>query len=173
MKVVIDGFIHWIASDGTLEGDILNKLVLSFDIKSEQLTELCLPPSLAAPTSRASLNLSKLRESLVVLEEAECGKEIGVWMMEHGGVQNSFTKLFTVNKSLNVPPIYGLNILGFTNDGKTISHIGFCFLSDFLPSEWKIVFYETHSIEMLQKYWDFCKSVSMSCRFIYGNAIVA
>ncbi|KAI3725469.1 hypothetical protein L1987_65257 [Smallanthus sonchifolius] len=95
-------------------GLLSNYLIISFDITSEEFREVNLPDSLSHNQSYHNLSMSKLRESLVVLEEVvEANNPVfGVWMMEDG-VPSSFTKLFNVNTRY-VP------VKGFRKSGKPI-----------------------------------------------------
>lgn len=62
-------------------------------------------------------SISKVRESLVILERKEKQKHCAVWMMENG-VQKSFTKLFTVIQE------YGsFRVLGFRKSGTPIMDV--------------------------------------------------
>nr|XP_043625730.1 F-box/kelch-repeat protein At3g23880-like [Erigeron canadensis] len=121
LQVVIERFIYWVASNYTPEGKFLNHLIVSCDITSEQFSELCLPPCLA--TLSRMLELFELRRSLVVVERENLFKkqEIGVWMMmdQPGGVQNSFTKLYTVRMPY-IPGIDRPRVLGFRKDGQLV-----------------------------------------------------
>ncbi|KAJ0781555.1 putative F-box domain-containing protein [Helianthus annuus] len=135
--VVIDGFLYWLAIDRfTLTGAIAKcNLIISFDITSEEFREVGLPNSLAHQCSR-NMKISKLRESLVVLEHgAEANNAIfSVWMMGDG-VPQLFTKLFTFN--VNAP--HGATIRGFRKTGEPIIEI----VEDHGIS--KLVVYEPHS----------------------------
>ncbi|KAI3776471.1 hypothetical protein L1987_46256 [Smallanthus sonchifolius] len=96
VEVVIDGFLYWLATDRIITSDdgfMYYNLIISFDMISEEFREVNLPNSLAHQ-SDYKLSISKLRESLVVLERGE--EATSVWMMEDG-VPKSFTKLFTFN----------------------------------------------------------------------------
>ncbi|KAI3725467.1 hypothetical protein L1987_65255 [Smallanthus sonchifolius] len=89
--VFVDGFLYWLATDRiTMDGEIM---FFSFDVTSEEFTEVNLPDSLA---DNFYLSLSKLRESLVVFKHNEDESYFVVWMMEYG-VSKSFTKLFTIS----------------------------------------------------------------------------
>nr|XP_043625996.1 F-box/kelch-repeat protein At3g23880-like [Erigeron canadensis] len=107
-QVDVDGFMYWIT---WYKGA---SLIVSFDMITEKFTEVKFPKCL----SSKYFSLSKLRESLAVLEyfkEAEA-HVCAAWMMMEDGVQKSFTKLYTVSTQvalLNTVP-------GFRNCGKPI-----------------------------------------------------
>ncbi|KAJ0918555.1 hypothetical protein HanRHA438_Chr05g0219271 [Helianthus annuus] len=71
-------------------------LIISFDMTSEEFREVKFTNSLAH-VSDYNLAMSKLRESLVVLERDDT--VWGVWMMEDGDPK-TFTKLFNVSVSI-------------------------------------------------------------------------
>ncbi|GJV77464.1 putative F-box domain-containing protein [Tanacetum coccineum] len=62
-QVVIDGFIYHLAFDYSKKGYVSN-LIISFDLNSEEFREIHLPESIKL----GKLSISKLRETLVVLE---------------------------------------------------------------------------------------------------------
>ncbi|XP_076911210.1 F-box protein At1g47810-like [Bidens hawaiensis] len=104
-SVAKDGTLYWVASDGNTVNERHN-LIVSFDLTSEEFREVSLPDSLAY---RSSLSMSKLRDSLVVIDYSV---EANIWMME----DESFTKLFTVD--LNTPN--ALKVIGFSKSGEAI-----------------------------------------------------
>ncbi|KAJ0555277.1 putative F-box associated interaction domain-containing protein [Helianthus annuus] len=100
-QITIDEVMYWHAVDintriMTSEFHGYNMIVL-FDMTSEKFMEISLPDTIACAPNR-NVVISKLKESLVVIETVEeADKQVyGVWMMEHG-VPNSFTKLFNIN----------------------------------------------------------------------------
>ncbi|KAM0056855.1 putative F-box associated interaction domain-containing protein [Helianthus debilis subsp. tardiflorus] len=86
-QVVIDGVHYWLAND------ISCNLVISFDMTREEFTQINLPDGLAHKSDYPLLSMSKLRESLVVLDHDAHEMVFVVWMMEDG-VSKTFTKLF-------------------------------------------------------------------------------
>ncbi|KAI3724940.1 hypothetical protein L1987_64708 [Smallanthus sonchifolius] len=82
-----NGFLYWLAIDRITK----DNLIISFDMTSEEFTQVNLPKSLTR-VPKYYLSMFNLKESLVVLERPA----MVVWMMEDG-VTKSFTKLFTVN----------------------------------------------------------------------------
>ncbi|KAI3725486.1 hypothetical protein L1987_65274 [Smallanthus sonchifolius] len=110
--VVIDGCLYWLATD-KITSDRCDNLIISFDMTSEEFTEVNLPDSLAHQTY-LNLSMCKLRESLVVLQRDVIETEIVVWMMEDG-VPKSFINLFSVNVNLPLA-----SVLGFTKSGVPI-----------------------------------------------------
>nr|XP_043625918.1 F-box protein CPR1-like [Erigeron canadensis] len=114
--VVTERFIYWIGFYNTRF--VFKKLILSFDMINEKFAEISLPPSLR-DASLQNLNLSKLRESLVLLETIHTRKrtEYEVWMMmEEDGVRNMFKKLYTVK----APDASIERVLGFRKNGQPI-----------------------------------------------------
>nr|GEY16945.1 hypothetical protein [Tanacetum cinerariifolium] len=87
-KVVIDGFIYHLAFDYSQKGYVFN-LIISFDLTSEEFREIHLLESIKL----GKLSISKLRETLVVLEYnmvVASGMPLcAVWMMDN----DSFTQL--------------------------------------------------------------------------------
>ncbi|XP_021974318.1 putative F-box protein At5g50220 [Helianthus annuus] len=118
VKVVIDGFIYWLAIDGRTTGFLGYNMIVSFDMTSEKFMEVSLPATLAqAHAPNKTVVISKLKESLVAVElvrEAE-KRVYGVWMMEDG-VPNSFTKLFTIN----LPDVSIQRVLGIRKNDEPI-----------------------------------------------------
>ncbi|KAJ0818457.1 putative F-box associated interaction domain-containing protein [Helianthus annuus] len=95
-QVVLDGCVYWLATDVTSEFSRDSyDLIISFDITSEELKEVSLPDTLATCNRENYLTISKLMNSLVVLEHNEGEMLYNVWMMEDG-VSKSFTKTFTI-----------------------------------------------------------------------------
>lgn len=118
--VIEDGFIYWFVYELVDEIRTYN-MIYSFDLISEEFREIYLPDSLAhRPPS--DLSISKLRESLVVLEYGINNERqvCDVWEMVHGdGVQKSFRKLYTIN-----PPDESIkNVLGFRKNGAPIVQV--------------------------------------------------
>ncbi|KAI3725462.1 hypothetical protein L1987_65250 [Smallanthus sonchifolius] len=133
LQVALNGFLYWIADD-MISMDRSYNLIISFDITSEEFRKVNLPDSLANHQSRYNLSVSKLRESLVVLERGAEGNNIvfSVWRMEDG-VSKSFTKLFTFNVSA-----VDASVRGFRNSGEPLIEIS---EADDLGS-YKLVVYE-------------------------------
>ncbi|KAM0010344.1 putative F-box domain-containing protein [Helianthus debilis subsp. tardiflorus] len=121
-NVVIDGFLYWLVTERiTVDGGLEDyNLIISFDITGEEFKEVNLPDSLAH-LDHMKLSMSKLRESLVVIENnAEAYSPVSiVWMME-GGVEKSFTKLFNIY----TPAASGLlEVRGSTKRGQLITEV--------------------------------------------------
>ena len=118
--VDIDGFIYWRVLDrfNLDDGSPWNSMIMSFDVTGNEFTEIYLPGNLTNH-NEIRLLLSKLRESLVVLEyEKKLPPEkrvYGVWMMENGNPK-SFTKLYTIDS----PNGSYIKALGFSKSGKPI-----------------------------------------------------
>ncbi|KAF5762108.1 putative F-box domain-containing protein [Helianthus annuus] len=110
-SIVIDGVLYSVATDRikTDAGTESSNLIVSFDLTSEEFKEIYLPPRLEDYQGEYSLSVSKLCESLVVLERNEVGDATIVWRMDDdhddddddddddGVPVRSFTKLFTIN----------------------------------------------------------------------------
>ncbi|GJU79872.1 putative F-box domain-containing protein [Tanacetum coccineum] len=115
-SVSLDGFIYWHSYDHiVMDGrSITYHLIMSFDMTSEEFTEVHLPHDLAY---HGSLSLSKSLESLVVIQQfIKAGNcSCVVWMMNHGD-SVSFTKLFNINTPCG--SLYG--VLGFKRNGEPI-----------------------------------------------------
>ncbi|KAJ0435428.1 putative F-box domain-containing protein [Helianthus annuus] len=92
-SVVMDGVLYWLATDRITFDSRSWNLIISFDMTNEEFGEVNLPNGLAPPLDGHYLIVSKLRESLVVLEGVEEANRIvyNVWMLE-GDVSKSFTK---------------------------------------------------------------------------------
>ncbi|KAI3725466.1 hypothetical protein L1987_65254 [Smallanthus sonchifolius] len=110
-RLGVDGFFYWLAIDRiAVDGGFRScNLIISFDITSEEFRQINLPDSVA----QHHLSMSKLRESLVVLERigVPSNPAFVVWMMEDW----AFTKLFTVN--VNTP---NASVKGFRKSGAPI-----------------------------------------------------
>lgn len=116
-NIALDGFIYWLACDRVNRNSQGYNLIISFNLTSEVFEEVNLPDSLAHQ-GRTTLSISKLRGSLVVLQQTDEDKrEVNVvWMMEPG-VSKSFKKLFTI-----MEPYASIDyeVLGFSKNGETI-----------------------------------------------------
>ncbi|KAJ0781539.1 putative F-box domain-containing protein [Helianthus annuus] len=108
-QVVIDGVHYWLAND------ISCNLIFSFDMTREEFSEINLPDGLAHK-SDYTLSMSKLRESIVVLDRDDDEMVFVVWMMEDG-VSKTFTKPFTIN--YNTPDALYF-VSGFRKTGEAI-----------------------------------------------------
>ncbi|KAJ0439848.1 putative F-box associated interaction domain-containing protein [Helianthus annuus] len=130
-SIVIDGVLYSVATDRikTDAGIESSNLIVSFDLTSEEFQEIYLPPHLEDYQGEYSLSVSKLWESLVVLERNEVGDATIVWRMDDddddddddggggGGVpERSFTKLFTIN----TPHAYIIAVHAFRKSGESI-----------------------------------------------------
>ncbi|GJR11107.1 putative F-box domain-containing protein [Tanacetum coccineum] len=94
-----------------------NNMIMSFDLTSNEFTELYLPDSLS-DYYETSFKITKIKESLVVLEwKYMAAKRVyGVWMMENGNPK-SFTKLYTIDSpdGSSIREVHG-----FSKSGKPI-----------------------------------------------------
>ncbi|XP_076926917.1 F-box/kelch-repeat protein At3g06240-like [Bidens hawaiensis] len=127
-SVTIDGVVYWLATDWSTTG----YLIISFDITTEEFGEVNLPYSLAR--TEHFLKFSKLRESLVVIENVVCDRLVyNLWMMEDG-VPKSFTKISTFDVNTH----YDALIVGFTQRGDPIIRL----------TDGQLVVYEPHSRQM-------------------------
>ncbi|XP_076900255.1 putative F-box protein At3g16210 [Bidens hawaiensis] len=124
--IVIGGVVYWLARKAAT----FENLIISFDITTEEVGEVKLPDSLARPTHYPTI--SKLRESLVVLQNVEKPNRMvySLWMME-GGVPNSFTKIFT----FYVKTPSEVSLMGFRQRGDPIIRF----------NSGQFVVYESHS----------------------------
>nr|XP_043631487.1 putative F-box protein At3g52320 [Erigeron canadensis] len=103
-QAVVDGFIYWNAYKRIIVGGafLTPKLIMSFDLTREELTQVNLPDCLALNHGDVLL-LCNLRESLATLEfEFNVYNETvthHVWMMIGHGCTRSFTKLYSINET--------------------------------------------------------------------------
>ncbi|CAH1435478.1 unnamed protein product [Lactuca virosa] len=121
-QVVVDRFIYWCAFDPmNVDSELPNhNFIMSFDITNESFGVVELPDSLRRHSPK-QLCISKVRESLVMLEYDSYEKRAcSVWMIENG-VEKSFTKRFTVE----APHYWSKSIttLGFRKNGKPIVEV--------------------------------------------------
>nr|GEY24637.1 hypothetical protein [Tanacetum cinerariifolium] len=87
-------------------------LIMSFDLTSEEFTEVYLPQNLAS--SKTDVYISKLNESLVVLEKNHASNA-NVLIMQDGDPK-SFTHIFTINT-----PITSIrDVAGFRKNGEPL-----------------------------------------------------
>ncbi|KAM0056939.1 hypothetical protein Hdeb2414_s0006g00224401 [Helianthus debilis subsp. tardiflorus] len=86
---------------------------------SEEFREVNLPDSLIYEGSIDYLNISNLRESLVVLDQNTQENVCCVWPMKDDGVSKSFTKLFTIYS----PDATLLSVLEFRRSGEPVIEI--------------------------------------------------
>ncbi|KAK1432417.1 hypothetical protein QVD17_09313 [Tagetes erecta] len=122
--VGLDGFIYWLAVDRIVmdydDESMSYNLIISFDLTNEEFRDVNLPDNLAHE-SYLNLYMSKLSESLVVLEstlEAD-NPTFTIWIMENG-VSKSFTKLFTI---YNVPHGGVVSVLEFRKCGEPVIEV--------------------------------------------------
>ncbi|GJY58329.1 putative F-box domain-containing protein [Tanacetum coccineum] len=116
VKLIFDRHIYWGAYDYLRLPNGLfkrSKMIMSFATTSEEFTEISLPNSLALKAG-IRLGLTKLRESLIVVENNPNDQVIGIWMMKNHGDPTSFTKLFNINLAGASMPL----VIGFRNSGE-------------------------------------------------------
>ncbi|XP_076881627.1 putative F-box protein At2g02030 [Bidens hawaiensis] len=115
-SVATDGFVYWLATDVMLADDMDCRMIVSFDITCEEFGEVNLPDWLAR--SNHFLHMSKLRESLVLLEHIEesAMDAFTVWMME-GGL---FTPLYTFIVNTPCKQVF---VMGFRQRGDAMIEI--------------------------------------------------
>ncbi|GKB81059.1 retrovirus-related pol polyprotein from transposon TNT 1-94 [Tanacetum coccineum] len=93
--ICFDGFIYWLAYDSIKLADrIKSNLIISFDLKSHEFGEVCLPDRLVHTNE---LVVSKVYESLGLFEYYNDGETrfCDVWIMKEG-VTKSFTKMLSI-----------------------------------------------------------------------------
>ncbi|CAI9270540.1 unnamed protein product [Lactuca saligna] len=125
-QVVIGKSIYWCAVDCTTVDSVFKtrNLIMSFDITNEKFEVVVLPERLAIITF-SLLSVSKLRESLVILEYNKSGYNdtieeqvcCTVWMVERG-VERSFTKLFNIKAPGDL-----MRAVGFRRKGGSIMEV--------------------------------------------------
>ncbi|XP_076898798.1 putative F-box protein At5g62660 [Bidens hawaiensis] len=126
-SVAIDGFVYWLATDETT----VRRLIVSFDMTSEEFGEVSLPDRLAR--SQHKLHMSKLGGSLVLLEHVDEPDRLvySVWTMEGGS--GLFTQLYTFNY-VNTPE--NVTVLGFRLRGDAIIEITDNGITELVVYEW-------------------------------------
>ncbi|KAL7593191.1 hypothetical protein Lser_V15G33627 [Lactuca serriola] len=134
-QVIIDRFIYWSALYPPRPQ--YRNLIMSFDMTNESFEVIDLPHNLACHPHN-QLSISKLRESLVILESSnnmENKLVFVVWKMEHN-VQRSFTKLFTIEAQHESI----MKVLGFRESGQPVMEV-----KDDVSKKSKLVVYEPNS----------------------------
>ncbi|KAF5803845.1 putative F-box associated interaction domain-containing protein [Helianthus annuus] len=116
-QVVTDVAFYLLATDMVAK----RNLIISFDITGEEFREVN-PLDCLAHKSICNLSMSKLRESVLVLERGveDNNPVIYVWMMQDE-VPKTFTKLFSVNS--NTPYALLVYVRGFRKTGEPIIEI--------------------------------------------------
>nr|KAJ0220739.1 hypothetical protein LSAT_V11C200054710 [Lactuca sativa] len=143
-QVVIDRYIYWCAVDCTTVDSVLKtrNLIMSFDLTNESFEVIDLPDRIAI-LHLSQFSVSKLRESLVLLEYSKDGYDIfneeqlccTLWMVEHG-VEISFTKLFSIEAPGDL-----MRAVGFRRKGGPIMEV-----QDYIfESTEELVVYEPNS----------------------------
>ncbi|GJX94818.1 putative F-box domain-containing protein [Tanacetum coccineum] len=120
-RVAIDKFIYFHASDWSSCSD----LILSFDMISEEFTEIRLPGTLAINYNMQT-GICKFGESLIVHQsEREVDEpEYGIWMMENGDPV-SFKKIFTIKS--NLPANTSISgVFGSRKSGEVLIYVKKC-----------------------------------------------
>ncbi|XP_071704082.1 F-box/kelch-repeat protein At3g06240-like [Rutidosis leptorrhynchoides] len=116
--VVTDRIIYWNATD--LHNDS-RRLVVSFDLTSEEFTLIDIPDYIADH----KYEISKRRDSLVLLtynKEFDIDKVVcDMWMMNNNGVSKTFTKLYNITLPNMLPY---RQVRGFTKSGTPIIKMG-------------------------------------------------
>ncbi|GJT94468.1 putative pentatricopeptide repeat-containing protein [Tanacetum coccineum] len=115
-QVCVDGVIYFRAYDDI---GVRTNFVLSFDLKSEKLGEVCLPERLV---HTSVLDMAKVNESLGLLEYYDEGdvRVCGVWMRKDGA-NKTFSKIYTV-KVEDKSSLYNI-VLGFRNNGEVVMEL--------------------------------------------------
>nr|GEW42616.1 hypothetical protein [Tanacetum cinerariifolium] len=116
--VAIERFMYWIAYE-KIYTDVGNQswykrnLIVSFDMTSEEFTEVNLPGSLDIDPA-SNFNLYNIGESLVLVHfKKEAGKRVhSVWKMMEHGASKSFTKLYTLNTTDGINHVHGFRKSG-------------------------------------------------------------
>ncbi|GJR21355.1 putative F-box domain-containing protein [Tanacetum coccineum] len=118
-QVAIDRYIYWCDLDTSIGSD----MILSFDMISEQFTEIHLPNNLGS-NHGALLYMCKLKESFVVIQyncvmdaPESTALEYHVWMMKNGDPK-SFTKVYTIMRNTLDASVVG--VFGFRKSGEPI-----------------------------------------------------
>ncbi|KAK9050539.1 hypothetical protein SSX86_030491 [Deinandra increscens subsp. villosa] len=113
-----DGMYKYVLGLPQMVDICVYNLIISFDIMSEEFGQVNLP-SVLALDKPVNLSMSKLRESLVVLQGGgdPDNSTFVVWMMEDG-VPQLFTKIFKVN--VNTPDA---SVKGFRMNGAPIVEV--------------------------------------------------
>nr|XP_043632990.1 F-box/kelch-repeat protein At3g23880-like [Erigeron canadensis] len=98
-QAVVDGFIYWVAFDriDVDDGTRNPKLIMSFNVTTEEFTKVNLPRPLALDPY-ADLLVSNLRESLAVLKfnKYTLRENCDVWMMNGHGCARAFNRLYSI-----------------------------------------------------------------------------
>ncbi|GKB85157.1 putative F-box domain-containing protein [Tanacetum coccineum] len=95
-QVSVDGFIYFHSIDVIIKLGDWSNFIVSFDLKSEEFREVCLPDRLV---HSRNMRVSKVNESFSVLEYYH--DVCDVWAMKDDGVSEYFTKIFTVKVPSN------------------------------------------------------------------------
>nr|GEW28613.1 hypothetical protein [Tanacetum cinerariifolium] len=114
--VFVDGFIYWRAYDNiTLPVGTRSNLIISFDLKSHEFGEVCLPDS---SVHTKGLAVSKVYESRGLFMCYNDGDILfcDVWIMKES-VTKSFTKMLSI-KALDT--WVGFNVLEIRKNGEVI-----------------------------------------------------
>ncbi|KAJ0555286.1 putative F-box domain-containing protein [Helianthus annuus] len=117
-QVAIGEVIYWLALDAVHINKMATSrynMIVSFDTTSHSFMEISLPADTLARPHYLGLSISKLKESLVVIDQGK-NNVYDVWMMVEHGVPNSFSKLFTINR----PDTSIEGILGFRKNDEPI-----------------------------------------------------
>lgn len=90
-QLFIGGLIYFYVINNRIRYDS----IFSFDLKSEEFAEVCLPDGLV---HSVNVTMKNVNESLGVLECHYYGdiQVFDVWVMKNDGVTESFTKMFTI-----------------------------------------------------------------------------
>nr|GFA89843.1 hypothetical protein [Tanacetum cinerariifolium] len=116
-QVYVGGFIYFGALDYIrLLGNIRSNLIVSFDLKSDEFGEVCLPDRLV---NTYYVGVMKVYESLGLLEHNQHHDErssCGVWVVKDG-VSKTFTKMFSIKTPYN---LFGYTVVELRKNGDAI-----------------------------------------------------
>ncbi|GKA51416.1 retrovirus-related pol polyprotein from transposon TNT 1-94 [Tanacetum coccineum] len=115
--VFVEGFIYWHAYDTSkLAFGIWSNLIISFDLKSDEFGEVCLPGRLVR---MKKFTISNVYESLGLFEYYKEGETrfCDIWIMKEG-----LTKSFTKMLSIKAPDTWGVHyrVLELRKNGEVI-----------------------------------------------------
>ncbi|KAL7086862.1 hypothetical protein ACP275_13G028600 [Erythranthe tilingii] len=113
-QVFFNGVVHWLSEKEPIDCSIARlSSILAFDIDNEVFGEVMLPCELANVTKLPTLHIFVIGESLGVVKYVGCACD--VWVMKEYRVEESWTRLYTVDLMRGA-----FRVMGFRKCGEAL-----------------------------------------------------
>ncbi|EYU24900.1 hypothetical protein MIMGU_mgv1a019590mg [Erythranthe guttata] len=117
-QVFFNGVVHWLSEKEPIDySNARLSSILAFDIDNEVFGEVMLPRELANASKLPTLRIFVIGESLGVVKYVGCACD--VWVMKEYCVEESWTRLYTVDLMRGA-----FRVMGFRKCGEALLEIG-------------------------------------------------